>query len=56
MAAIDPENIHTAWGPLIVGTLGVSGVLLPSQAAFSIISPDGLIGAHQSPRPSSFVP
>ena len=44
MAATDPNNIHTAWGPLIVGLLGVGGVLLPSQVVFSIISPDDIIG------------
>lgn len=48
MAAIDPNNIHTAWGPLIVGLIGVGGVLLPSQVVFSIISPDDLIGTSVS--------
>ncbi|KAG0650126.1 Efflux pump FUS6 [Hyphodiscus hymeniophilus] len=48
MAAIDPENIKTAWGPLIVGLIGVGGVLLPSQVVFSIISPDDLIGTSVS--------
>lgn len=44
MAAIDPENINTAWAPLIIGLIGVGGVLLPSQVVFSIISPETLIG------------
>jgi len=44
LAAINPENLHTAWAPLILGLLGVGGVLLPSQVVFSIISPDDLIG------------
>ena len=48
MAAIDPENIHTAWAPLIIGLLGVGGVLLPSQVVFSIISPDDIIGTSVS--------
>lgn len=44
MAAIDPEDIRTAWAPLIIGLLGVGGVLLPSQVVFSIISPYDIIG------------
>jgi hypothetical protein len=44
MAAIDPENINTAWVPLVLGLIGVGGVLLPSQVVFSIISPYDLIG------------
>ncbi|KAH7311124.1 putative major facilitator superfamily transporter [Rhexocercosporidium sp. MPI-PUGE-AT-0058] len=44
MAAIDPENINTAWAPLVIGLIGVGGVLLPSQVVFSIISPETLIG------------
>ena len=48
MAAIDPENVHTAWGALIVGLIGVGGVLLPSQVVFSIIAPDDLIGTSVS--------
>ncbi|PBP17082.1 C6 finger domain-containing protein [Diplocarpon rosae] len=44
MAAIDPDDITTAWAPLVIGLLGVGGVLLPSQVVFSIISPDELIG------------
>lgn len=44
MAAIDPENIATAWAPLTIGLIGVGGVLLPSQVVFSIISPPDLIG------------
>jgi hypothetical protein len=45
MATADPENINTAWAPLILGLLGVGGVLLPSQVVFSIISPPEHIGA-----------
>lgn len=48
MAAIDPEDIRTAWAPLIIGLIGVGGVLLPSQVVFSIISPDELIGTSVS--------
>lgn len=48
MAAIDPENINTAWAPLIIGLIGVGGVLLPSQVVFSIISPYDLIGTSVS--------
>jgi len=48
MAAIDPDNIHSAWAPLVLGLLGVGGVLLPSQVVFSIISPDDLIGTSVS--------
>ncbi|TVY86809.1 Efflux pump, partial [Lachnellula willkommii] len=48
MAAIDPENITTAWAPLIIGLIGVGGVLLPSQVVFSIISPPSLIGTSVS--------
>lgn len=44
MAAIDPENVNTAFAPLILGLIGVGGVLLPSQVVFSIISPETLIG------------
>lgn len=44
MATIDPENIHTAWAPVILGLIGVGGVLLPSQVIFSIITPDELLG------------
>jgi hypothetical protein len=44
MAAIDPENINTAWAPLCIGLIGVGGVLLPSQVIFSIITPNDLIG------------
>lgn len=44
MAAINPEDINTAWAPLVIGLIGVGGVLLPSQVIFSIISPDELIG------------
>lgn len=44
MAAIDPEDINTAWAPLCIGLMGVGGVLLPSQVVFSIISPQDLIG------------
>ncbi|TVY46436.1 Efflux pump [Lachnellula occidentalis] len=48
MAAIDPENISTAWAPLVIGLVGVGGVLLPSQVVFSIISPHDLIGTSVS--------
>lgn len=48
MAAVDPENIHTVWAPLVIGLVGVGGVLLPSQVVFSIISPDDLIGTSVS--------
>ena len=48
MAAIDPENINTAWAPLVLGLIGVGGVLLPSQVVFSIISPYDLIGTSVS--------
>jgi hypothetical protein len=48
MAATDPNNINTVWGPLIVGLVGVGGVLLPSQVVFSIVSPDDLIGTSVS--------
>ncbi|CZT48556.1 related to MFS drug efflux pump [Rhynchosporium secalis] len=44
MAAIDPENVNTAFAPLVIGLIGVGGVLLPSQVVFSIISPETLIG------------
>ena len=44
MAAIDPENINTAWAPIVFGLIGVGGVLLPSQVIFSIITPDELLG------------
>ena len=44
MAAIDPENINTAWAPMVFGLIGVGGVLLPSQVIFSIITPDELLG------------
>lgn len=44
MAAIDPENINTAWAPMVLGLIGVGGVLLPSQVIFSIITPDELLG------------
>lgn len=44
MATIDPDNIATAWAPLVIGLVGVGGVLLPSQVVFSIISPHDLIG------------
>jgi hypothetical protein len=45
MAAIDPENIKTAWAPMVLGLIGVGGVLLPSQVIFSIITPDEHLGA-----------
>ena len=45
MAAISPDNINTAWAPLVIGLIGVGGVLLPSQVVFSIISPEDLIGS-----------
>lgn len=48
MAAVDPENINTAWAPLIIGLIGVGGVLLPSQVVFSIISPSDIIGTSVS--------
>lgn len=48
MAAIDPEDLSTAWAPLIIGLIGVGGVLLPSQIIFSIISPHDLIGTSVS--------
>jgi hypothetical protein len=48
MAAIDPENINTAWAPLVIGLIGVGGVLLPSQIVFSIISPYDIIGTSVS--------
>lgn len=48
MAAIDPNNINTAWAPLVIGLIGVGGVLLPSQVVFSIISPPDLIGTSVS--------
>jgi len=44
MAATDPENIKTAWAPMVFGLIGVGGVLLPSQVIFSIITPDELLG------------
>jgi hypothetical protein len=44
MAAVDPENINTAWAPMVLGLIGVGGVLLPSQVIFSIITPDELLG------------
>lgn len=48
MAAISPDNINTAWAPLVIGLIGVGGVLLPSQIVFSIISPNDLIGTSVS--------
>ncbi|TVY80305.1 Efflux pump FUS6 [Lachnellula suecica] len=48
MAAIDPNDINTAWAPLIFGLIGVGGVLLPSQVVFSIVSPHDLIGSSVS--------
>jgi hypothetical protein len=44
MAAIDPENIKTAWAPMVLGLIGVGGVLLPCQVIYSIITPDELLG------------
>jgi hypothetical protein len=43
MAAIDPNNVNTAWGPLVLGLTGVGGVLVPNQIIVTIISPDDLI-------------
>lgn len=48
MAAIDPDNLTTAWAPLVIGLIGVGGVLLPSQVVFSIISPSDIIGTSVS--------
>ncbi|KAF2762288.1 putative major facilitator superfamily transporter [Pseudovirgaria hyperparasitica] len=44
MAIVDPTDIRTVWGPMVVGLFGIGAVLLPSQVVFSVISPDHLIG------------
>lgn len=44
MAAINPDNVNSAWAPVILGLIGVGGVLLPSQVIFSILTPDEFLG------------
>lgn len=48
MAAIDPHNIATVWGPFIIGLLGVGGVLFPNQLVVTIITPDDLLATITS--------
>ncbi|KAH7073813.1 fungal trichothecene efflux pump [Paraphoma chrysanthemicola] len=48
MAAADPNNIKTVWGPLIIGLFGVGGVLFPNQIIVTIITPDDLLATVTS--------
>jgi|TARA_R110002003_G_scaffold214_40_gene16336 hypothetical protein len=48
MAAIDPNNIKTAWAPLIIGLFGIGGVLFPNQIIVTIITPDDLLATVTS--------
>lgn len=48
MAAADPDNIGTVWGPLIIGLFGVGGVLFPNQIIVTIITPDDLLATVTS--------
>lgn len=48
MAAVDPDDISTAWSSIIFGLIGVGAVLLPSQVIFTIISPDEYLGTTVS--------
>lgn len=48
MAAIDRNNINTAWAPLIFGLIGVGGVLFPNQLVVTVITPDDLLATITS--------
>jgi hypothetical protein len=48
MAAADPDNIKTVWGPLIIGLFGIGGVLFPNQIIVTIITPDDLLATVTS--------
>ncbi|KAK6536017.1 hypothetical protein TWF281_000263 [Arthrobotrys megalospora] len=43
MAAISPNDINTAWAPLILGLLGAGGTTIPNQIILTIITPDDMI-------------
>lgn len=44
MAAANPHNIHTVWGPLILSCLGAGGVLVASEIIITAITPDDFMG------------
>jgi len=48
MAAIDPQNINTAWPPVIIGLVGIGGVLFPNQIIVTCITPDDLLATVTS--------
>ncbi|KAF2208594.1 hypothetical protein CERZMDRAFT_114565 [Cercospora zeae-maydis SCOH1-5] len=45
LVLIDPNNIATVWGPLIIALVSVGGVLVPNQVIITIITPDDLLGS-----------
>lgn len=45
LVLINPNDIRTAWPPLIFALIGVGGVLVPNQVIITIITPDDLIGS-----------
>ena len=45
LVLVDPNDIKTAWAPLILALIGVGGVLVPNQVIITVITPDDLIGS-----------
>ncbi|KAK6427381.1 hypothetical protein LTR95_015990 [Oleoguttula sp. CCFEE 5521] len=45
LVLIRPDNIKTAWAPLVFALFGVGGVLVPNQVIITVITPDDLIGS-----------
>ncbi|KAK6508887.1 hypothetical protein TWF481_003654 [Arthrobotrys musiformis] len=43
MAAISPNNINTAWAPLILGLLGSGGTNIPNQIILTLVTPDDMV-------------
>jgi hypothetical protein len=42
---VNPHDIGTAFGPLVLALIGVGGVLVPNQVIITIITPDDLIAS-----------
>jgi Fungal trichothecene efflux pump (TRI12) len=43
MSIATADNLHVLWGPLIVGSLGIGGIIVPASIITTIVCPDDLI-------------
>ncbi|KAJ5041229.1 uncharacterized protein L3040_005777 [Drepanopeziza brunnea f. sp. 'multigermtubi'] len=45
MVLINPDDVRTAFGPLMLALIGVGGVIVPNQVIITVITPDDLIAS-----------